>query len=223
MKTTLAKSRYPGGKNCTYCNLCRDLTFVSRRYLQLIQELIGSAVYKGDSSYADTYNKTNKDYHAFIPSCNTSGIIKALEYVKRYLKAEMHPSDRTLKFLDCGCGVGNIMYLALQVDYDVTGIEYEAFVYEAAKKLLRGYSHCRVLRGDILNYGEYNLYDVIYYYVPIQTLELMRKFSDKLIREMKVGAVVIPYGHKPKFPKGTFKSLRRGMAAYIKVKEITEE
>jgi len=210
------KSRYPKTRKCETCNLAYDLAAVAHRYTLLAQELIGA-------KDGGNYNKSNKDYHAFIPSAYVLDTIRGLEEIRAYLISKRRNSKWWRpKFLDCGCGIGNIMYLAHTVNYEPTGIEYEAFVYKAAKKFLKGLSWCKLIRGDILNYGSYHKYDVIYYYVPIQNGKLMKKFSDKVLRDMKVGAVLIPHGWRPEFPTGCFEPIRiksGPCTPYIKIKQ----
>jgi len=42
------------------------------------------------------------------------------------------------------------------------------------------------------DYDKYDKYDVIYYYCPIQDIELQRKLELKIEKEMKVGAYLMP-------------------------------
>jgi SAM-dependent methyltransferase len=133
-------------------------------------------------------------HHNFVPTRGVNELIKAL--IK--LKERIHKSTRDWnppKFLDAGCGVGNIMTLASKVGYTVYGIEYNPEIARIAKRLSGG----DVCVGDITTYTQYDKYDVIFYYVPIIDKVKMDKFCDTLAHQMKRGAYIIPTGYKEPF------------------------
>jgi SAM-dependent methyltransferase len=164
-------------------------------YTDYFQRLLGC--------YAGTGNQTGKvwtkGHHKFIPSGSVGDVISCLRLVREYLmdkQLEQHNCRRPIKFVDCGCGVGNILLLAIAIGgYKVTGLEYEPEAVEIAQLLARHYcDDGNILQQDILTYEDYKLYDVIYYYQPISTSKEMNRFAKKVNNDIKVGAVVMTYG-----------------------------
>jgi len=51
----------------------------------------------------------------------------------------------------------------------------------------------RTNKGDVVNFNGYENYDVIYFYDPIGNTTKRELFLKKLIRDMKVGAIVIAF------------------------------
>ena len=95
--------------------------------------------------------------------------------------------EQGYKFLDLGCGAGNVLRFAQNAGYEVTGVELD----EALFKYLEGYNYfsndMRKLSPDF-----YSEYDVIYSYSPLK--EGMQLFVDKVIASMKIGAyLVLPF------------------------------
>jgi len=95
------------------------------------------------------------------------------------------------KFLDIGCGIGNVVRVAQIVGFDAYGLEYNKKIYDVAKDLIG--KHC-LFKGDMTSFKKYGEYDVLYYYIPIANYETMDKFAKELAEAMKCGAYVIPHG-----------------------------
>jgi len=96
---------------------------------------------------------------------------------------------RPFQFIDCGCGVGNILLLARETaGYRTTGLEYEPEMVKIAKLLT---PDSTILHQDILTYEDYKLYDVIYYHCPLSDKDKTNRFLDKICKDMKVGAVIV--------------------------------
>ncbi|MGD9161704.1 MAG: methyltransferase [Desulfobacteraceae bacterium] len=117
-------------------------------------------------------------------------------------------SKNSLRFLDVGCGFGNIMLLAKATSLanEIHGLEHNVSNVRAAKRLLgvkRGKeSIYKVIKGNALKFNGYGNYDIIYFYQPFQDYELAKQFERRLIHQMQVGAAVIPFlpnyiGEKP--------------------------
>lgn len=125
-------------------------------------------------------------HYGFVPM-NTESILETLFRLYHYME-----SCRGLhKFLDIGCGIGNIVLLAQKVGFDAYGLEYNKKIYDIAKGLM-GRNH--IFRGNMTDFGKYNEYDVLYYYVPMVNGKAMEEFVKKLIKTVKPGAYVIPCG-----------------------------
>jgi len=133
-------------------------------------------------------NGVNKKYYAYIPN-STYRVIKELHLVLGHLRKK--DNYRTPNFLDVGSGIGMIMELAKRDFASPSGIEVDKKLIEEQKSLFGQQSIGNVHNGDALKYKEYNKYDVIYYYVPIEDKELERKLERRIERQMKVGAILI--------------------------------
>lgn len=172
-------------------------TKVINLYTDYFQRLLGC--YAGDGNLRG--KRWTKGHHRFIPSSSVGDVISCLRLVREYLTDKQLKQDnhrRLISLIDCGCGVGNILLLAVALGgYRVTGLEYEPEVVEIAQLLVRTYSsgdkHI-VLQQDVLTYDSYKLYDVIYYYQPISNDKKMCIFAKKARNDMKVGAVIVTYG-----------------------------
>ena len=139
----------------------------------------------------------DKDHYGFIPNGPEpviTSLIKAMDLLKKHNPA---PRDKYIsyKFLDAGCGAGNIMLLANCLGFDVWGIERDEVTIKLARKLFHrskkpGHG---IIKADLTEYKGYGGYDVIYYYQPMHEKK-MNIFVDALCNQMKVGAVVIAFG-----------------------------
>lgn len=88
------------------------------------------------------------------------------------------------KFLDLGCGIGNVLFYAQNIGYDVTGVEFNAD-YEI---YLKPYKY---IIQDIRNIQPNFLkqFDVIYTYKPLK--DDFSKFVDFLNCHKKKEAILI--------------------------------
>lgn len=137
-------------------------------------------------------SKGGTRHYGFIPS-NTERVLDTLSRLHFHMD-----SGRSYKFLDIGCGIGNIVLLANFVGFDAYGLEYNEKIYNVGKNLIGEH---RILRGDMTKFTEYDKYDVLYYYEPIYEVKVMIEFAKKLAKMMKRGAYVIPNGVDTPFRK----------------------
>ncbi len=147
--------------------------------------------------YGETHpylNQPDKDHFGFIPSEPEPMLMRLIR--AKHLLMENNPESirpyPIYKFLDAGCGGGNIMLLANCVGFDVWGIERDPETIKLAHKLHYGISE-RIIKADLIKYKDYGDYDVIYYYQPMRVRK-MEVFVDALHSQIKVGAIVIPQG-----------------------------
>lgn len=126
-------------------------------------------------------------YH-FIPR-SAESVLCILTHAFKYLgpKTESKP-----KFLDCGCGVGNVVIPANFVGFNAYGIEYDAITLARGRRLLEqfGMDPKRLMKGDILKFPKYHEYDLLYGYCPMSSSKLEDEFERKLRLGMKIGALI---------------------------------
>jgi 2-polyprenyl-3-methyl-5-hydroxy-6-metoxy-1,4-benzoquinol methylase len=130
-------------------------------------------------------------YH-FIPS-SISGVISNLKLVKKYLDGK---NVSEAKFIDAGCGIGNVTLLANLFGFAADGVEIDARNVRIAKAITKHRSwysiySSKIIKGDILTFKHYSKYDVIYFYCPLSDCEKQIHFEKKVADEAKVGAVII--------------------------------
>jgi SAM-dependent methyltransferase len=139
----------------------------------------------------------DKDHYGFIPKGPEAviiALIKAMDLLKKH-KPEARNKHIAYKFLDAGCGAGNIMLLANCLGFDVWGIERDEDTIKLARKLFHrsnkpGHG---IIKANIVSYKDYGEYDVVYYYQPMHGKK-MDIFVNALFNQMKVGAIVLAFG-----------------------------
>jgi SAM-dependent methyltransferase len=124
------------------------------------------------------------------------------------------------KFLDAGCGPGNIMLLAGACGFEPHGIELDTEVIARAKYFNPYYKNIK--RRNILTYPDYGEFDAIYYFCPINGPK-QQNFEERVEDLMKVGAILIPHLKRSQriFKDDRFEILRKGgyHHMYLKVKK----
>jgi SAM-dependent methyltransferase len=112
------------------------------------------------------------------------------------------------KFLDAGCGAGNILLFAKSVGLAryYHGLEYFDDTYKKARDFLgldskKPVPDVKIFQQDILTFKNYGDYDIIYFYCPFSYGRLEVKFEELVEDQMKLGAVLIA-------------NLKRGSAIY---------
>lgn len=147
----------------------------------------------------------------FIPM-HMSRIFSVFYYLREFLNRRAgrnnYPHEplfnqfdtKKVRFLDAGCGIGNILLLAnhFGLGNKFVGLEYFDKTADAAEMFLGlkapkswSRSEYEIRRRDITKYKHYGQYDFIYYFHPLSDNKKEGEFERRVEDQMKVGAILI--------------------------------
>ena len=118
---------------------------------------------------------------------DTRQLFDQLYFTSKYLK-ENRPADGPFSLIDVGCGIGNVMLFAEQMDFEVSGFEKDEFPFLIAQKLM---GKDKVSQFDLWEYKGYEKFNVIYYFRPLSDGEAQRKFEKMIEDRLQPGGVLI--------------------------------
>ena len=225
-------------QSCLYAlNKANSYTESGRIISQAYTNIFGADVCrKGKCRKLHRDIKKSSHNYPYIPnSCRSIAV--ALGNVFRIITKERNVTNAydgtipQLRFLDAGCGIGNIVTLAHAVGFVAHGIELNSEYLKHARKLtVNLYSKPYFECADIITFDRYHKYDLIYYYVPIQDPVLQAAFEIHLVRGMKVGTFMLPTGsHRVVEAAKTecyfkdHKTADYGRPTYEKVKKVPKD
>ena len=136
-------------------------------------------------SQRESQNDVETEY-PFVPM-DPRQVYAQIKLGRDYL-AEHEMSADPYRFIDIGCGIGNVLLVAEQMDFDVWGIEKDEFPFKVAAKLLGSQ---RVSQTDIWHYDDYATFKVIYYFRPFHDGTLQRKFELFIENQLQPGGILI--------------------------------
>jgi len=133
-------------------------------------------------------------------------VVRMVSYIRKYF-SEGYMTPRLYKppkingvsnhygapsFLDCGCGVGNVVMMAHFAGFDAYGIEYDPVTLQRGRRIFKQFriNPKRLFKGDILEYPNYADYDVLYSYCPMCNGKKEDEFENKLMLDMRIGALL---------------------------------
>lgn len=134
-----------------------------------------------------TINDTSREYPfvAMDPRQVFAQIARVAEHLG--LDPENPPADPP-RFLDIGCGIGNVLLMAEQFGFDVHGIEKDEYPAGIAARLL---GKERIEQADIWSYDAFDRFAVVYYFRPFSDRELQLRFEKLVEGRMRPGAILI--------------------------------
>ena len=138
------------------------------------------------SSVQASCNDTRCEY-PFVPM-PLRLVYDQLRAVRRRLRERDGEGGPLPSFLDIGCGIGNIMLLAEQMEFDVHGVEKDEYPCRIARKF---FGEERVELEDIWEYGRYHAFDVLYYFRPFSRREQQLRFEAMVEERLRPGAILI--------------------------------
>lgn len=139
----------------------------------------------------DAARETRNDIDCEYPfvAMDTRQIFAQLRFVSAFLGLDLEdPSHQSPRFLDVGCGIGNVLVIGEQFGFDVYGIEKDEYPFLVAAKLI---GEERIAQADIWTYENYGEYEVIYYYRPFSGRAQQLRFEKLVEDSMKIGAILI--------------------------------
>jgi len=105
-----------------------------------------------------------------------------------------------VKFLDAGCGIGNILEAAALCGipgHHITGYDLDQDALNEGKRYFKANNHCidgadsiNLIKQDILT-ADYSKFDIIYYYHPFSDRDLERKFEEHIEDTIWIGAYIM--------------------------------
>lgn len=160
------------------------------RKIHLLSGLIHAMTSPYEKMCQDGPNKLPKGSYPFISNRNLEVVLDTLIAIKtRFPVTGNYP-----KFLDAGCGIGQIVHLAQYVGYQAYGIDLDDDMLKEGRKMFSKYHNRPFLtKADITKYRNYSKYDVVYYYCPMNNHDKEVKFERYVDKKVKIGAIIISF------------------------------
>lgn len=137
----------------------------------------------------DSQRQSENDPESEYPfvAMDTRQVFAQVSFAQQIL-AETRQDNPPPTFIDIGCGIGNVLLFAEQMDFDVFGLEKDPFPCSVAIKI---HGAERVVQQDIWAFDGYARFDVIYYFRPFHEGTLQRRFERFIEDQLKPGGILI--------------------------------
>jgi len=171
--------------------------YIIYRYISILKGMRYDTKKYGSYGQSPLFNDDAKSPYYGLISNSVVEVVSNL--LKIYKLTHLLPNRNKLsrrKFLDAGCGLGNILIAAQAIGFDAHGIEFDSKTFKLANKLFNGAAGVTptIEKANMITYDKYDKFDIIYYYVPIRNREIMTKAAINIMNSMKSGAIIVPYG-----------------------------
>jgi SAM-dependent methyltransferase len=124
--------------------------------------------------------------YPFVPM-DTRQVFRQIQLARQHLISTTE-EPKNCTFLDIGCGIGNVLLVAEQMDFDVFGFEKDPYPCAIAQKM---FGRERVIQEDIWDFSGYDRFDIIYYFRPFHDGATQRKFEHYIEDQLKPGGILI--------------------------------
>lgn len=115
-------------------------------------------------------------------------ILKAVEVVKE----KNNKKQTDVYFLDAGCGIGNVVLLAKSCGIlHSFGLELDEKTLDVANLLSKSFRGNEIIKGDIMEFKRYGMFDIVYYFRPMKDPRKQEEFEKIVEDGLKVGGVII--------------------------------
>ncbi len=129
--------------------------------------------------------ETSKEY-PFV-AMDTRQVFEELLLARDYIvKKDPSTNLQDKRFLDVGCGFGNVMLFAEQMGFDVYGIEKDE---ASISRALKFFDRSQIINEDIKTFDKYKEFDVVYFFCPLTEGE--REFEEFLEDQIRPEAILI--------------------------------
>jgi 2-polyprenyl-3-methyl-5-hydroxy-6-metoxy-1,4-benzoquinol methylase len=152
-------------------------------YLGVINRFLG---YHAHRAIRATQHDTSKAY-PFI-AMDTRQAFEQIAFVHDYLEMDESSTSLEKRFLDVGCGIGNILLIAEQYGFTVFGFEKDAYPCALARELV---GEDLVEPGDAWEFQRYHEFDVVYLFRLLPEAATQSKLERMIEEQLKPGAVLI--------------------------------
>jgi len=152
-----------------------------------------------------TRNKSKNT--GIIPNtCYYDYILSILnENILSFLLAYVEVLNKDINFLDAGAGMGNILYIIKKfhpkiktfgIEYNNTNIELIQKTYLLNSVLWPDTEQCdfQIKQADLTVFDNYNSFDVIYLYQPIQDRQILKSAYKRIANQLSSHKVIIVRG-----------------------------
>lgn len=154
-------------------SLKRKIPYYNDLYVEEIKNLNNDKV---DFFSVYTYEKKN---HVACESTLTESFYEIFKNIQ---------SSKNDVFMDCGSGLGHILYRASSLFDKIYGVEYHPDVYKIAKNNLEvlNVKNCTLINSDILDIDEKILDEVnVFYLFNLFTGDIFEKFISNIVASIK--------------------------------------
>ncbi len=161
-----------------------------------------------------TKNETTREY-PFV-AMDTRQVFQELLLVADYVENTLKKEPSSLKFLDIGCGFGNVLLFAEQFGFNVYGLEKDEASLKIAREFFEEY---QLIKEDLRTYKGYKEFDIVYYFCPLTEGE--REFERYLEDEITPGTILIANYKRSKeiFEDRRFKRLSSSLPVWQKISQ----
>lgn len=139
----------------------------------------------------DAARKTGNDISCEYPfvAMDSRQVFEQVRFAARCLARDTAAgSAGPPRFLDIGCGIGNVLLIAEQFGFDVRGIEKDPYSFPIAARLI---GEERISQADIWTFAGYGDFEVLYYFRPFCRREQQLRFEKLVEDSMRPGALLI--------------------------------
>jgi len=153
-------------------------------FFNVINRFVG--FYSRDAA-KHTQNNTDTEY-PFV-AMDTRQVFSQMEFAAQLFDTspDILP-EKQPRFLDIGCGIGNVLLIAEQFGFNVYGIEKDHYPCSVARRLI---GEEKIEQYDIWTYGGLAEFEVLYYFRPFSGREQQLRFEKLVEDSMKKGAILI--------------------------------
>ena len=152
-------------------------------YIGVINRFVA---YHGHRAVKATQHDLSRAY-PFI-AMDTRQVFEQISFVHSYLGMEEAAPGARFRFLDVGCGIGNVLLIAEQYGFDVYGLEKDEYPCQLARELI---GRDRIWKADAWKFDRYDTFEVVYFFRLLPDAEPQARLERMIEEKIKPGAILI--------------------------------